>query len=140
MTKPSTWYYAVVGLSLLWALVGCYSYLAQVMMTPADIAQLPAAQRELMAAMPDWLTSLYALTVWIGLAGAICLLLRLKFARSAFAVSLVCIVVMFGYLFVATPMIASMGVSSTYFPIFIFVAGVAELWFAQMATARGWLR
>lgn len=139
MHRPPIWFYAVAGLSIFWALVGCYSYLAQVTMSARELADLPPAQAEMITSMPGWLTGAYAIAVWTGLAGAICLLLRLRFARQAFIVSLVGIVVMFGYLFVATPMIANMGIGATYFPIFIFVVGVAELAFTHWAIGRDWL-
>lgn len=141
MTKPPKWYFVVTGLLILWALVGCYSYLAQVMMSPADLAKLPEAQRDMMTTLPTWLTALFAIAVWSALAGAICLLLRLTFAPTAYLVSLVAVVVQFGWILGATPIIKTMGfLDAAGFPIFIAIAGAASLWFARMAKGRGWLR
>ena len=141
MTKPPTWYYAVVGVLTLWALIGCYAYLQQVTMSAADLAQLPQTQQDMMAALPTWITAAYAIAVWSALAGAICLLLRLKFAPTAYIVSLVAIIVQFGWIFAATPILSTMGFAEAAgFPIFIAIAGAVSVWFGRMAQARGWLR
>ena len=141
MTKPPTWYYVVVSVLTLWALIGCYTYLQQVTMSAADLARLPQAQQDMMRGLPVWLTAVYAIAVWSGLAGAICLLLRLKFAPTAYLVSLVAIVVQFGWILTALPIIKTMGFAEAAgFPIFIAIVGAASVWFARMAAGRGWLR
>jgi hypothetical protein len=141
MTKPPTWYYAVAGVLTLWALIGCYAYMAQVTMGPADIARMPQAQRDMFASLPTWLTAIYAVAVWSALAGAICLLLRLKFAPTAYIVSLVAIIVQFGWTLTALPIIKTMGFAEAAgFPIFIAIVGAVSVWFSRMAMARGWLR
>lgn len=141
MTKPPKYYYGVVGVLTLWALIGCYTYLAQVTMTAADVAALPTAQRDMMAGLPTWVTAVYAIAVWSGLAGAICLLLRMKFARSAYIASLVAIIVQFGWILIMLPIIETMGFAEAAgFPIFIAVVGAISVWFAGNATRHGWLR
>lgn len=141
MTKPPTWYYAAVGVLTLWALIGCYTYLAQVTMSPADLAALPTAQRDMIAELPVWITAMYAIAVWSALAGAICLLLRLKFARSAYLVSLIAIIVQFGWTLLMLPIIQTMGFAEAAgFPIFIAVVGAISVWFAGKAMRSGWLR
>jgi hypothetical protein len=141
MNKPPSWYYVVVGVLTLWALIGCYTYLDQVMMSAADLAKLPPAQRDMMAALPTWITAMYAIAVWSALAGAICLLLRMKFARSAYIVSMVAIVVQFGWTLTALPIIQTMGFAEAAgFPIFIAVVGAISVWFAGKAATNGWLR
>jgi hypothetical protein len=141
MTKPPAWYYAVSGVLTLWALIGCYTYLAQVTMSAADLANLPPEQRDMMAGLPTWITAVYAIAVWSALAGAICLLLRLKFARTAYIVSLVAVIVQFGWILTALPIIQTMGFAEAAgFPIFIAVVGAISVWFAGKATGNGWLR
>lgn len=134
------WYWLVAGLALLWTIAGCASYLAHVTMTPADIAALPPPQRDLMAAQPAWVIAAFAVAVWGALAGAVGLLLRRRWAQPMFAVSLVGVVLQFGWTFLATDLVARAGAWVTLFPAFIFVAGAAMFWFAGHAARRRWLR
>jgi hypothetical protein len=134
------WYWAVAAIALLWEAMGCYAYLTQVSMDSAALAQLPAEQREIWAAMPAWAVGAYAVAVWAGLVGAVGLLLRRRWARPAFAVSLAAVVVQFGWTFLATPILTTMGASAALFPAFILVVAALLLWFASMAAKRGWLR
>ncbi|HYW17170.1 MAG TPA: hypothetical protein VE891_13590 [Allosphingosinicella sp.] len=134
------WYWAVAAVALLWEAMGCVAYLTQVSMDSADLARLPAEQREIWTAMPGWAVSAYAVAVWAGLLGAIGLLLRRNWARLAFAASLAGVIVQFGWTFLATPILRTMGASAAAFPAFILVVAALLLCFSQMATKRGWLR
>lgn len=134
------WYWAVAAVALLWEAMGCYAYVTQVSMDPAALARLPAEQREIWAAMPGWAVGAYAVAVWAGLLGAIGLLLRRSWAKLAFAASLLGVIVQFGWTFLATPILDTMGASAAAFPLFILVVAALLLWFSGMAAKRGWLR
>jgi hypothetical protein len=129
MTRPPSWFYVAAVILILWECIGCYAYVSQVSMTPADLAQLPAAQRDIWAMMPSWVTSAYALAVWLGLAGGISLLLRYRIARSLFVVSLIAVTVQFGWTFAATPILTSIGLTVAIFPAFIIAVGAMAVWF-----------
>jgi hypothetical protein len=132
------WYWAVAIAALLWEGLGCFAYLTQVSMGAADYARLPADQAEMWRAMPVWAWSAYATAVWLGLAGAFLLLLRLRWARIAFAVSLVGIVVQFAWALLYPHRVQLSGGAAL--PAIIVVVGVLLLWFTGRAAARGWLR
>lgn len=134
------WYWAVAILALLWEAMGCFAYVTQVSMNSDALARLPAEQREIWAAMPAWATGAYAIAVWVGLIGAFGLLLRRRWARLAFAVSLIGVIVQFGWTFLATDILNSIGPSAAAFPAFILLVAAFLLWFSGMATKRGWLR
>jgi hypothetical protein len=134
------WYWAVALVALLWEAMGCYAYLSQVGMEAAELAKLPAAQRDIWAAMPAWVVAAYAVAVWVGLTGAAGLLLRRRWARPAFALSLVAVIVQFGWTFLATPILATIGTSAAAFPAFILLMAALLLWFSGLAAKRGWLR
>lgn len=140
MTKPSTWFWIAAVVALIWSCMGCAAYMMQMSMGPADLAKLPPAQAEIWGIMPGWVKGAYAVAVWFSLAGSIALLLRRGIARSLYVVSLVAVVVQFGWTFLATPILKTVGPSSAGFPLFIFVAGLAMIWLAGTAKARGWLR
>jgi hypothetical protein len=134
------WYWVVAMLALLWEAAGCYAYLTQVSMKAADMGGLPAAQRDLWLSMPVWVWSAYAVAVWIGLSGALALLMRHRWARAMFILSLAAAVVQFGWVFLATPALARLGASAAVLPVCIIVIGAALVWFASMAARRFWLR
>jgi hypothetical protein len=138
--RVPAWYWAVAALALLWEAMGCYAYVSQVSMDSAALAQLPAAQRDIWASMPAWATGAYAVAVWAGLVGAAGLLLRRDWARLAFAASLAGVIVQFGWTFLATPVLATIGKSAAAFPAFILLVAALLLWFSFAATRRGWLR
>lgn len=141
MSKPPTWFWVVAILALLWACAGCASYLMQVSMTEADIAALPAAEAQTWREMPSWLSGVFALAVWIGLTGAIALVLRRRIARSLYIVSLIAVFVQFGWIFANTGILDRMSFGQAAgFPIVIAVAGAALVWFSGYAIQRGWLR
>jgi predicted neutral ceramidase superfamily lipid hydrolase len=140
MNKPPSWFYVAAVILILWECIGCYAYLSDVTMTAADMAQLPVAQQDIWKMTPSWVTAAYALAVWIGLAASIALLLRFKIARSLYVVSLIAVVAQFGWTFVATPILTTIGPSAAIFPAFIIAVGVMAVWFSGKAAGHGWLR
>ncbi len=141
MNKPPAWFWIVAAVAALWACAGCASYLMQVTMTPADLAALPAAQQEVWRAMPGWLFGVFAIAVWIGLAGAVALLFRRRIARSLYLVSLIAVIIQFGWIFTMTPILKLMGFGEAAgFPIVIAVIQVVMIWFSGYAIRRRWLR
>lgn len=134
------WYWAVAIVALLWEAFGCFTYIQWVTMDAAKMATMPAAEREMWLAMPPWLTGVYAIAVWIGLAGAVALLMRRRWARLAFGLSLAAVIVQFGWIFLTTPILTTIGPTSTYMPAAIIIVGGIWFLFASMAAKRGWLR
>ena len=68
--------------SVLFMLVACAGYLLTVTVDPAS---LPIDQRAMVEAQPMWMMAAYAIAVWVGLAGAVMLVLRRKLARAVAA-------------------------------------------------------
>ncbi len=135
------WYWIVAVLALLWGAAGCFAYVSQVTISPEDFARLPAPQQQIWSTMPGWATGAYAVAVWISLAGAVALLLRRRLARTAYLVSLIAVLIQFGWVFLASPILSLYPIGEAVtFPLVIVVLGVFLLWFANMAARRGWLR
>lgn len=125
---------------LLWMAIGVMMYLLDVTMSPEQVAALPAAQRELNEARPMWVMASYALATWVGLAGALGLLMRKAWAVPLLLVSLVCVVVQFGAIVFVLGAVEKLGAATTLpLPIVIVVIGLASWRYALKAKARGWL-
>ena len=138
--KPAGWFVIVAVLLVLWALMGCASFYMH-MAYGADMD--PNAtdwDRAYFAALPMWLNGVFAVAVGTGLLGTIALLMRSKFARPLFIVSLIAVIVQFGYIFLGTDMIAHNGAMATVpFPALIAVVGVFQIWLATHAERHGWI-
>lgn len=139
-TKPPVWFWVVAVIATLWGAMGVYAFYADITMSAAAKAQLPAYDRNLLASRPAWFPWLYGISVWSGLIGSVALLLRSAQARLLYVVELVTVVIMFGFIFAATDLIAVKGFGpAAGFPLFIFAAAAAQIWFAGFARRRGWI-
>lgn len=139
MNQPPKWYLPVAILALLWNAAGCAAYLHDVMLTPQDIAQLPAAEQALYAARPSWAVAAMAIAVWCGAAGCVGLILRRNWAQPLLAASLAGLVVQDVGLFV----LAGVGrVQPAAFVIqgMVLLVAIGLLLLARRAAARGWNR
>lgn len=132
-----SWFWAGAVGVLLFMLVGVAGYLMSVT-TP--ITDLPADQQAKMAAMPGWQTAVYAIAVWSGLAGAILLLMRRRFAVTLLLLSLVGAVGTF-LPFAITPQVRELATEGDAIAA-IIVIGLCwtSFWFARHSQQKGWLR
>jgi hypothetical protein len=138
---PPRWYWLAASLALLWMLFGVFALAMDAMMDEAAMAQLSEGQRQLYAERPQWLFVVYAVAIGSGLAGAIGLLLRRAWAVPALMLSLLAVLVQFGYIFGVMDAIARLGgaAAAVPFPLTIIVAGMLALWLGLHARGRGWL-
>ena len=138
--KPPVWFWALAVLLLLWEAMGVYACVMQLRMGADSWPAAMDYDRRLYLAMPVWYNGVYILATFCGQLGALALLLRRMSAVPLYLVSLVAIVVMFGYVFATTNIIAHKGFAAAAgFPIVIFLLGLLALWLARTARARGWL-
>jgi hypothetical protein len=131
------WYWIAAIGSVLFMVVGCWGYLMDV---TSDPATLPVDQRNMMAARPIWQVGAYAIAVWVGLLGALLLLIRRKAATPLLFVSLVA--AFFTFLPYATvPAIRdNITTNDIAFAIAILLI-TGSIWsFARHSRQRGWLR
>lgn len=140
MQRLPAWFWAVAVVLLLWNLIGAYACIQQFRLGAEAMGPATDYDRALYASMPVWYNWIFALAEAGGVGGAIALLLRNPAARPLFVVSLIAVVIQFGYLFATTDIIAQKGIWTTYFPLFIAAMGVFEIWFAAAAQRRGWIR
>ncbi|MGY1425471.1 hypothetical protein [Lysobacter sp. A289] len=139
MTRPA-WFWVVAVLALLWNLFGLAMFYLQYTMTPDQLAQLPEAQRSLQEGFPDWLWALNCAAVVAGTLGSILLMMGRRLALPVFWVSLVAVVVLFGYCLFPGRMLEVLGAAQSLpMPILVTVIAILLIWFARWSIARGWL-
>jgi hypothetical protein len=139
-TAPPRWYPVVAWLAVAWMLVGVAAWFADLMTTDAAVAAMSDGQRTLYEARPGWLFAVYGVAIIAGLAGAVGLVLRRAWSVPALAVSLLAVVVQFGYTLLVLDAIGHIGAAAALpFPLLILVIGVALLAVARHAMRRGWI-
>lgn len=140
MSIRPRWFVLVTAALLLWALAGVASFAAHVLVGE----QMAAAQGDwdlrFYRALPAWFAWDYAAATVASLAGAIALWRRSRHALPLYLVSLAGVMIQFGYVFLATDLLAHKGAAATLpFPAFIALMGVVQVALARLAVRRAWI-
>ncbi len=137
-SKAPTWFTVGVVLLILWGLSACVSLYMHFGVGPA--ADASDYDKQLYADMPSWVNITYVVSVLSSLFSSIALLMRRKVAVPLSVLSLIGVIVQFGWIFTMTDIIAVKGVWTTYFPAFVLLVQLIQLWFANKANGSGLLR
>jgi hypothetical protein len=133
------WYLPITILALLWNLMGCAAYLSDVMLTPDDIAAMPAAQQALYAARPAWAVAATAIAVWGGAAGCIGLIWRKRWAMPLLVASLAGVIVQDIGLFALSGVALQGAAVVMALQGLVLLVAIALVLLARKASARGWI-
>jgi len=139
MGPTPKWYLPVTIAALLWNLMGCAAYLADVMMTPADVAKLSEAQQALYHSRPAWSVAATAIAVWGGALGCLALILRKRWATPVLVVSLLGVIGQDVSLFVMSGALSQAGPVALVLQCVVLVISIALVFFGRKAAARGWI-
>ena len=136
--RPAPRWFTLAALAAVaWEIVGCTMYLMQVRVDPAS---LPVDQRALWDAAPGWMIAAYAVAVWVGLIGAILLVMRRRLAEKLLLVSLIAVLVQFSALLLV-PELRNLTTSDALFLPFVITVVCYVIWhFAWTSRRAGWLR
>jgi hypothetical protein len=137
--NPPAWYWAAAIGALLFECLGCFFYLAEVRLTPEQIAMLPLDQAAMLGARPSWYYAAFGAAVWVGLAGSLGLLLRKAWAVPMLLISLIAVIVQFSAIFVV-PEMRVVTSDALLGPIIIIVVCYGIFMLGRLAKRRGWLR
>jgi hypothetical protein len=137
----------IVGiLALLWNCFGAYDYTMTRMRNTDYIGQAmpgvdPTAALAWVDSMPMYAQVGWALGVWLGLLGALLLLLRSRWAVWSFGISLVGAVLSLGYqIALAPPLEGASGPMMTVMPYVIILIAAFLAWYAWTMEKRAVLR
>lgn len=131
------WAVGVIG--LLWNGYGGYDYTMSHLQGEAYYRQsgMTDAQISLMNTYPAWMHAVWAIGVWGAVAGSVLLLLRMRWAAHAFALSMVGVIGNILHTALTPAARESMGLA---FPLVIGAVTLFFLWYAWTMTKRGVLR
>ncbi len=137
--KPPTWFWVVSVIALLWNLMGVFNYLNQAFNQEAILESLDQAQREVFEGIPAWATACFAIAVFSGSIASIGLLIRKKWAKPLFVVSLIAATAQFiDWLFFSNA-VDAFGPSTYGMPIFVIIVGLLLIFFSKKGIQKGWL-
>lgn len=140
-TRTPTHLWIVGILALIWSALGCFDYLMTVTANETYLAKMPADQIAYMDSLPKWLTAMWAIGVWGGLVGAALLLMRSRYAVTAFGLSLIGAVVGLGYQLFMTQQPASMKTGAmAVMPWVIILICAFLFWYSWSAQKKALLR
>ena len=131
------WYMFAAIASLLFMVVACAGYLIDV---TTDPSALPLDQRTVVEARPIWSMAAYAIAVWVGLAGAVMLVLRRKLAQPLLLVSLIAAAVTFLPYAIVPDIRDNITTNDIAVAVVILAITWTIFWFARHSAQRGWLR
>jgi hypothetical protein len=138
-TNIPVWYWAAAIGALLFECLGCFFYIAEVRLTPEQIATLPLDQAAMLSARPAWYYAAFGVAVWVGLVGSLGLLLRRAWSVPLLLTSLIAVVVQFSAIFIV-PEMRTVTSDALLGPIVVIVICYGIFMLARLAKRRGWLR
>jgi hypothetical protein len=139
MNKAPKWFTAVAIVALLWNLLGCFAFFADLQVSAQDVTKLSAAEQTLYNARPTWAFAATALAVFAGAIGCIGLLLRKRWALVLFSLSLVGILVQDFGLFVLVNGASLAGSAAVVLQLLVLAIAIGLIYLSRSAIARGWL-
>ncbi len=138
--KTPKWFWGLVIFFLLWNIMGVASFFQHTFISQEALDALPKAERELYGSYPLWTVIAFAIATFFGLAGSIGLLLKKKWAKQAFIVSLVGIIPQIIHNIFFTNAREVYGSASDVMPILVVLLGLFLIWFSIYGIKRGWLK
>ena len=139
MTKPSTSFWVISVIALLWNLMGVNAYIQQAFKTDSFKAMYNEEQLKMIAEAPAWATGAFAIAVFGGFLGCVLLLMRKKIAKTIFMFSLIGILVQMYYNFFVIDSIAVYGPGAMAMPIMVILFAVFLIWYANFCTKKNWI-
>ena len=137
------WHLCVIGaVTLIWNGFGGYHYLMTQMQGETYMRAMGSTDAQIAhyANMPTWMMAVWALGVWPALIGSILLLLRMKWAFHAFAISLIAMIISAIYSFTMTDAAQTMGAAGIGMSVVVTGIGALLVWYTWAMTKRGVLR
>jgi hypothetical protein len=135
--KPTTIFWIIGIIALLWNIMGVAAYLRQAYMTDEALAILPEAEQAYYNGIPTWVTRAFAISVFVGLLGCITLLMKKKIAITLFFISFFAVIVQFIYNFFVQNFMEVSGAERMAMPIVVIVIALFLIWYSKDCEKKG---
>ena len=140
-TKIPIWFWVVSIFFLLWNLMGVLSFFAHTFISDEALAELPANERALYGEYPLWTSIVFAIAVLTGFIGNVGLVLKRKWSKTTFIISLLAIIPQMIHNVFFTKSIEVYGTAQTVtMPALVVVFGIFLVWFSILGIKKDWLK
>ena len=139
MTQAPKWFRVAAIIALLWNILGCLAFVADLQLKPEDIAKLPEAQQALYASRPAWSVAATAIAVFGGTLGCIGLILKRKWAFVLLLLSLLGILGQDIAMFMLANAAEAAGTFAVVLQSVVLIVGVWLVLLSRKAMASGWI-
>lgn len=95
--KPTTAFWVIGIIALIWNAMGVNQYLQQAYQTDAFKEMYSEEQLEIINNLPTWYTAMFAIAVFGSVLACVLLLLRKKLATFLFLIALIAVLIQTGY-------------------------------------------
>ena len=138
--KVPAWFWVLAVFFLLWNIMGVWFFYYHTFMPEADFNAMTEAEQNLMGEYPLWTKIAFAMATFGGLAGAIGLIMRKKWAKTAFIISIIGIIPQMVHSLFFTNSREVYGPGTEVMPAMVVVFGIFLVWFSIFSLKKGWLR
>lgn len=137
--KPPIWFWVVSIIALIWNGLGVNAYLQQAYNTTAHRAMYTGEQLMVLDKTPSWATAAFAIAVFAGLIGCIGLLMKKKWAKTLFLLSLLGILIQLSHSVFMVKMYQLLSLPQNIMSFSIPIVAFLLYYIARKSEARGWL-
>lgn len=137
--KPPIWFWVVSIIALIWNGLGVNAYLQQAYNTTAHRAMYTGEQLMVLDKTPSWATAAFAIAVFAGLIGCIGLLMKKKWAKTLFLLSLLGILIQLSHSVFMVKMYQLLSLLQNIMSFSIPIVAFLLYYIARKSEARGWL-
>jgi hypothetical protein len=136
--KPTSAFWIIGAVALLWNIMGVAAYLGQAYMTDEVLKALSEGEQAYYENVPAWVTAAFAIAVFAGTFGCVGLLMRKKWATILFVISIIAVIAQSTYnLFIQKFM--EVPLQHMIWSIVVIVIAIFLVWFSSNATKKGWV-
>ena len=134
------WYWIISVFFLVWNVMGINTFFQQLTMSDGALKALPILEQELYNSYPIWTYVAFALAVFGGTIGSVGLILRKKWSKLFFIISLFAIIPQMLQNLFFTKAREVYGAGTEIMPVLIIVFGIFLVWFSDFGIKKKWLK
>lgn len=136
--KPTSAFWIISVLALLWNIMGVAAYLGQAYMTDEVLKVLSEGEQAYYNNVPAWVTGAFAIAVFAGVFGCVGLLMRKKWAVILFVISIIAVIAQSTYnLYIQKFM--EVPLQHMIWSLVVILIAIFLVWFSRNVAKKNWL-